>query len=272
MAFLVSRCTVIHNNKAQRACTGTTFLSRSIPGRGKRNEKCSLSDAVWRCTLLAGRCFVSFLSFIGIQQIGIQFLSFFFYSLFHFEVSIFFIDYFYRKDFLIHFLRSSIFPFRRTCCANDFEKRRILYGILYGMDFHPSLVTNEKPWNWICGQWGKSGRVPTTMRYVWKLGRGGEGRRKRSAIWQISERKRIVDWLRVALFVTISRSSRRRGQIRLRWKGTSRGRKRRERGERKKRRRRTKEKIHALDLRTERGGKKGKRSNVFPINYRSISF
>lgn len=175
MAFLVSRCTVIHNNKAQRACTGTTFLSRSIPGRGKRNEKCSLSDAVWRCTLLAGRCFVSFLSFIGIQQVGIQFFSFFFYSLFHFEVSIFFIDYWYRKDFLIHFLRSSIFPFRRTCCANDFEKRRILYGILYGMDFHPSLVTNEKPWNWICGQWGKSGRVPTTMRYVWKLGRGGEG-------------------------------------------------------------------------------------------------
>lgn len=108
MAFLVSRCTVIHNNKAQRACTGTTFLSRSIPGRGKRNEKCSLSDAVWRCTLLAGRCFVSFLSFIGIQQIGIQFLSFFFYSLFHFEVSIFLSIIGIEKIFLfIFFVRVS---------------------------------------------------------------------------------------------------------------------------------------------------------------------
>lgn len=219
------------------------------------------------------RSLLRFFSFFHRDTANRDTVSFFLFLQFiSFRSFYFFIDYWYRKDFLIHFLRSSIFPFRRTCCANDFEKRRILYGILYGMDFHPSLVTNEKPWNWICGQWGKSGRVPTTMRYVWKLGRGGEGRRKRSAIWQISERKRIVDWLRVALFVTISRSSRRRGQIRLRWKGTSRGRKRRERGERKKRRRRTKEKIHALDLRTERGGKKGKKSNVFPINYRSISF
>lgn len=92
MAFLVSRCTVIHNNKAQRACTGTTFLSRSIPDRGKRNEKCSLSDAVWRCTLLAGRCFVSFLSFIGIQQIGIQFLSFFFISVYFISKFLFFLS------------------------------------------------------------------------------------------------------------------------------------------------------------------------------------
>lgn len=148
MAFLVSRCTVIHNNKAQRACTGTTFLSRSIPGRGKRNEKCSLSDAVWRCTLLAGRCAVRFFSFFHRDTANRDTVSFFLFLQFiSFRSFYFFIDYWYRKDFLIHFLRSSIFPFRRTCCANDFEKRRILYGILYGMDFHPSLVTNEKPWN-----------------------------------------------------------------------------------------------------------------------------
>lgn len=206
------------------------------------------------------RSLLRFFSFFRRDTANRDTVSFFLFLQFiSFRSFYFFIDYWYRKDFLIHFLRSSIFPFRRTCCANDFEKRRILYGILYGMDFHPSLVTNEKPWNWICGQWGKSGRVPTTIRYVWKLGRGGEGRRKRSAIWQISERKRIVDWLRVALFVTISRSSRRRGQIRLRWKGTSRGRKRRERGERKKKKKKNKrENSRARSENGERGEKREK--------------
>lgn len=52
--------------------------------------------------------FVSFLSFIGIQQIGIQFLSFFFYSLFHFEVSIFLSIIGIEKIFLfIFFVRVS---------------------------------------------------------------------------------------------------------------------------------------------------------------------
>lgn len=54
---------------------------------------------------------------------------------------------------------------------------------------------------------GNLGRVPTTlrMRENWRGKGEGKERRKRSSIWQISGRKRIVDWPRVALFVTISR-------------------------------------------------------------------
>lgn len=122
MAFLVSRCTVIHNNKAQRACTGTTFLSRSIPDRGKRNEKCSLSDAVWRCTLLAGRCFVSFLSFIGIQQIGIQFLSFFFISVYFISKFLFFYRLLVSKRFSYSFSSFEYLPVPENMLRQRFRK------------------------------------------------------------------------------------------------------------------------------------------------------
>lgn len=216
MAFLVSRCTVIHNNKAQRACTGTTFPSRSIPDRGKRNEKCSLSR-VWRCTLLAA-LFLFFLLWSADR---------FFFSLFFLqlrvsfrikgrEVSIFFflsiID--VKTIFLFIFLFEylPVFGEQLARMISSVEERRILYGILYGMDFQPSLVDNKR----------KTMELNLRpMRKIWKSSnyytlwrKLGEGRRrKRSTIWQISGRKRIVDWLRVALFMTISRSSRQRDEL-----------------------------------------------------------
>lgn len=182
MAFLVSRCTVIHNNKAQRACTGTTFPSRSIPDRGKRNEKCSLSR-VWRCTLLAA-LFLFFLLWSADR---------FFFSLFFLqlrvsfrikdrEVSIFFYRLLTLKRFSYSFSYSSIFLFSENNLREWFPRSK---SVEFYMEFYMEwifnrvwLTTNEKPWNWICGQWGKSGRVPTIIRYGenWERGEGGNDR------------------------------------------------------------------------------------------------
>lgn len=152
------------------------YFSFQIDSRPGGNAMKNAVLAVWRCTLLAGRCFLSFFSFFYGHQIGVQFLfsslllrvsfrnikrNFLFYS------SIIGI----KTNFLIHFLISGYLPVSENTLrerSRSVEKRRILHGILYGMDFHPSLVTNEKPWNWIYGQWGKSGRVPTTVHAVYE--------------------------------------------------------------------------------------------------------
>lgn len=162
-------------------------------------------------------CFFSF--FYG-QQIDSFFLFFFLQLRISFrikgrEVSIFFLSIIDVKTiflFIFLFEYLPVFGEQLARMISSVEERRILYGILYGMDFQPSLVDNKR----------KTMELNLRpMRKIWKSSnyytlwrKLGEGRRrKRSTIWQISGRKRIVDWLRVALFMTISRSSRQRDEL-----------------------------------------------------------
>lgn len=240
---------------------------------------------MWRCTLLAA-LFLFFLLWSADR---------FFFSLFFLqlrvsfrikgrEVSIFFflsiID--VKTIFLFIFLFEylPVFGEQLARMISSVEERRILYGILYGMDFQPSLVDNKR----------KTMELNLRpMRKIWKSSnyytlwrKLGEGRRrKRSTIWQISGRKRIVDWLRVALFMTISRSSRQRDELGFDEKEHQEGNEGKEGREKKGKNKRENSRGRKCSyFDRKEGKKKGKKKNVqsteifhknyFPFNYRSI--
>lgn len=150
------------------------YFSFQIDSRPGGNAMKNAVLAVWRCTLLAGRCFLSFLFFL-LWPPDRSTVSFFLLRVSFRNIKRNFLFYSsiigIKTNFLIHFLISGYLPVSENTLrerSRSVEKRRILHGILYRMDFHPSLVTNEKPWNWIYGQWGKSGRVPTTVHAVYE--------------------------------------------------------------------------------------------------------
>lgn len=165
-----------------------------------------------------------------------------------------------RNNFLIR--ENNFGCFRKNMLRGWFRRRSGLElefscGILhYGIDFHPSTGQQKKTTGSnLTGQWGKSGRVPTT--YTRKLRRGKKEGNDRAFGKLADENESSIGHALHCSWQLVG-SSRRGRRISLRWKGTSRG-----RGEEKRRNKRGK--IHAAvnvrvsigELREEREQKRG---------------
>lgn len=225
------------------------YFSFQIDSRPGGNAMKNAVLAVWRCTLLAGRCFLSFLFFLLLPP-DRGTVSFFLLRVSFRNIKRNFLFYSsiigIKTNFLIHFLISGYLPVSENTLrerSRSVEKRRILHGILYENGFpsesgnkRKTMELNLRPMRKI---WKSSNYCARCVRKL-----GGEGENDRPFGKLAGENESSIgyalhcSWQLVALLAG-------EGRIRLRWKGTSRGRKRKrkEKGEKKGR---TKEKIHAL--------------------------